>query len=215
MTDIIWGDPIEVNGVRPEWLADDVRHLFLDAENKWYGNLVDWVISEHDGDWSDVRAIRLPVGHPAYLALANGFVPWGGGDEAPADWDGGVVLMRNGSTKTDPAKWAHPWHGGESVDYYDVIGYRAKAERCECFDCNDGAYAEQPAPAIAPELVERALNVVRRVANGGDNGTWWKGEARAILSELEPADPDMGLAKSIAGDVEAIALAIKAARENG
>ena len=193
MSDITWGPAIEVNGVRPKWLADDVR-VYKQHDYPADPSLhEDWQnLPAHQVGWDTASRIRLPVSHPAYLALANGFVPWGGGDEAPADWDEGEVLWATGQVM--PAgDWErhHSYIAGRCY----IIGYRRRTE--------------QPAPAIAPELVERMIAFVRIRAFDGSK------EAKAILAELEPADPDLELAKSIAGDVEAIALAIKAARENG
>ena len=37
MTDITWGEPIEVNGVRPDWLGRGDQVLFENTENDWLG----------------------------------------------------------------------------------------------------------------------------------------------------------------------------------
>lgn len=190
MTDTEWGAPIEVNGVRPGWLRGDERHMFRDAAGEWYGEYVDWIIREHDeGDrWADdVMAIRLPANHPYYLATSRGFTYWPGGESAPADWDGGDTLMRDGEILNTTLEAEPFWRHG--LGDGDIIGYRKRTEQ----------------PAIAPELVERMVAFVK-AHRGFDD------EADAIIRAL---DPDLALAKSINGDVEAIAAAIRAARENG
>lgn len=129
------------------------------------------------------------------IATSRGFTYWPGGESAPEDWDGGEVLDAYGGV--NGPDWIGRWTNiGEG--YPNIIGYRKRTE--------------QPAPSIAPELVERMVRLVRNCAEG--YGPLPYIEARAILAELEP-DPDLTLAKSIVGDAEAIALAIKAARENG
>lgn len=199
MSDIEWGAPIEVNGVRPGWLRrSDAVARGIKTGAGWVGVGADdpYCDAVENWYWGGIIAIRLPANHPYYLATSRGFTYWPGGESAPADYDGGPVLVRSGD-ETSMGGWGDDeyWqHDGLSVD---TIGYRKRTE--------------QPAPAIAPELVERMVRLVKLAASGSEV----MHRARAILAELEPADPDMELAKSINGDVEAIAAAIKAARENG
>ena len=128
---IRWGEEIEVNGVRPEWLRGRVL-CDLKTSCGWRnegGELAaapaeDWAWSQRDGE-PCILAIRLPSDHFAYTALAAGFELWGGGDEAPKDWDGDLhgVIVRCGATIGNYASyWQHT--GGE----YDIIGYRKRAE---------------------------------------------------------------------------------------
>lgn len=56
------------------------------------------------------------------LAVERGFTYWPGGDAAPADWDGGEVLLRKGE-KCNPAYWA--W--SKFIPTHDIIGYRKKS----------------------------------------------------------------------------------------
>ena len=186
MTDIEWGAEIAVNGVQPEWLRnqDDVR----DVDPSWHTN---GEVRKADGwYWPKMKAIRLPANHSYYLATSRGFTYWPGGESAPDDWDGGDCLDCDGNMLSARNVWDSDW------PRRTVIGYRKRTE--------------QPTPAIAPELVERAFALIRDIAN---LETFHGVEARAIMAKLEP-DPDLTLAKSIMGDAEAIALAIKAAREN-
>ena len=56
------------------------------------------------------------------IAIKAGFEPWGGGDSAPEDWDGGEVLFRNNLT----GRPVRPWNGrGFS---HDIIGYRKRTK---------------------------------------------------------------------------------------
>lgn len=130
---IKWGDPIECNGVRPDWLRDDEQQIaFQDHYGDWYGDAakVPWFARELDIE--QPQHIRLPAGHPAYVALARGFTPWSGGESAPDDWDGGTVLVLDGCGT--PAQWKDPreintaklenWSGeGNAVQ---IIGYRKR-----------------------------------------------------------------------------------------
>lgn len=120
---IKWGDPIECNGVRPDWLRGHVPF-------EWSQDGVDFTpsaLGDPEGyDWSELTAFRLPADHPAYVALARGFTPWGGGESAPDDWDGGAVLLRLGSELfcgyTNPPYWEDRGTEGS------VIGYRKRVE---------------------------------------------------------------------------------------
>lgn len=202
MTYIEWGPAIEVNGVRPDWLRDGDK-----VNPAWH---YDGAISEYGYEVKDNRKIvcveklahiRLAASHPYYLATSRGFTYWPGGDSAPADWDGGDVLDAYGSV--NGPDWIGRWTNiGDG--YHNIIGYRKRTEQ----------------PAIALELVERMVAFVRECAgvtnvNSFDLVDSIRDDANAILAELTPPDPDLTLAKSIMGDADAIALAIKAARENG
>lgn len=203
MTDIGWGAEIAVDGKRLDWLTDAET-----SSIKWsvHTSPHDFGVSQPDvwkrfgnHDWEALHAIRLPASHPYYLATSRGFTYWPGGENAPEDWDGGEVLIGDGRIEhPGNSSWA-----AHCPNWCCLIGYRKRAE--------------QPAPAIAPELVERMATAIQRHVRGFVNirqGYTVEAEFRAIAAELSPPDPDLTLAKSIVGDAEAIALAIKAAREN-
>lgn len=102
-------------------------------------------------------------------------------------------------TSVNKENWSGTaWHA-------QIIGYRKRAE--------------QPAPAIAPELVERMVALVCKLRDLYSSEAYdsidWVIEVQELADKVSPIDPDLTLAKSIVGDAEAIALAIKAARENG
>lgn len=129
-----WGEPIEVDGVRPDWLRDDVMVKDCDP-GKATHNVVR--VAMH-WDWQKVKAIRLPASHPHYHkpTLPEGFKPWHGGDTAPDDWDGGDVLRRGDPAyRIRPCSWLAPyednqrwtWENGH-LAFADIIGYRPKAE---------------------------------------------------------------------------------------
>lgn len=132
MTDIVWGGPITVNEKRPIWLKDDdILRWYrndgkgYDWENRYYKHTNLRMLS-----WCGVDTIRLPADHWAYLAIAKGFEPWLGSPErkAPSDWDGGLVLRRDGDIDTVgpyPASWDHI---PNYAPHRDVIGYRKKEE---------------------------------------------------------------------------------------
>lgn len=104
---IKWGDPIECNGVRPDWLRDGERLQWahsLNASPRWTETLSD-ELNFATGKPHQISHIRLPADHPAYVALARGFTPWSGGESAPDDWDGGAVLLRDGEVWTHPVTW--------------------------------------------------------------------------------------------------------------
>lgn len=126
-----WGREIEVNGVRPDWLRGRVV-CDLRTRAGWCNSdetvpalsiAEKWAWSHQSGE-PNILAIRLPADSIAYRALDAGFTPWFGGDEAPADWDGGDVLWENGG-QSQAGDWQH------STNYTRfqcrIIGYRKKA----------------------------------------------------------------------------------------
>ena len=130
---IKWGDPIECNGVRPDWLRDDEPCTVQWAANpfgeeKWSvfdgGEYTAWAF------WGsgEVKAFRVRDDHPAYVALARGFHPWSGGERAPDDWDGGAVLQRCGleASSAGLISWVWPWWRAGAPEDYDIIGYRKR-----------------------------------------------------------------------------------------
>lgn len=133
MTDITWGAAIPVNGVKPVWLRDDDKISTYCGEGMWsnyapcHAAISEW--------WDNVspNEIRLPSNHPAYIAIENGFEPWAGSPEqkAPNDWDGGLVLRRNGDIDAIgcfPASWSHI---ANINPHRDVIGYRKRQPKVE------------------------------------------------------------------------------------
>lgn len=130
---MIWGDPIEVNGIRPAWLADDERIQWMKGQD-WRGPC-----DAKDHNWgpyihtpnTETAAIRLSADHFAYLAIAKGYQPWGGGDSAPEDWDSGEVLLRGGYTyqpdKSLDEVWTwEPKNDPRDMASEDCVGYKRK-----------------------------------------------------------------------------------------
>ena len=81
---------------------------------------------------------------------ARGFVPWGGGDASPADWDRGHVLVEDttrgwvGRYLLGARNQDECWK--QSKGFLKVIGYRRKP-------------TEQT--AYSPELVDRMVGLIR------------------------------------------------------
>lgn len=188
-----WGDPIEVNGERPVWLGDDDLLQFQTIGNR-HGK---WLPDEgicggrkwRNSAWTSVQRIRLTADHWAYEALRRGMVPWAGGDEAPDDWDGGEVLLRDNATSDSIDDWGRE----VSEDDRDIIGYKRRSL--------------EPAPEgapLSPDLVDRMVQLVREFA--GDDydhnfGPIWS-DVRNIAAELppEPIDPVVARAREIVAE---------------
>lgn len=127
-----WGDLIETNGERPDWLRDGEQIACLNRADDWVGPRT--ALPGNDHIWQWLRAFKLPAGHPYYTATRAGFTYWPGGESAPDDWDGGDVLLRDGDTWCpSPIDLAHPnWQRGYEGDPdryadIDIIGYRKRA----------------------------------------------------------------------------------------
>lgn len=127
-----WGPEIKVDGVQPKWLSGDtVMQWKKPGSADWGGSCRamdhNWGPYIHTSN-TETTFIRLHGDHFAYTAIAKGFTPWGGGSEAPMDWDGFAVLTRNGDL-VDPYGGGDPRHSrlwnndGLSVD---IIGYHPK-----------------------------------------------------------------------------------------
>jgi len=129
MAGIEWGKPIAVDGKRPAWLRDSDQLMHHDKfSDNWHGECVRWWVYELKDDWPLTDLICLPANSPVYTALEAGFVPWAGGDTAPADWDGGEVLWESGSLSS-PGDWRHT---AKYAEYKArIIGYKRKAEVVE------------------------------------------------------------------------------------
>lgn len=132
---IFWGAKIDAaNDGKPlPWLKDDEQVFCHWGEETCGGPYhVDCVHG-----WGDGFKIRLPADHFAYTAIAEGFEPWGGGENPPADWDGdaNAILYRDGKNP-DYRAWVHFGSGP------DIIGYKRKV---------DAAQYTVPAPDIAPQ----------------------------------------------------------------
>lgn len=125
---IEWGNAIQVDGVRPDWLRDDGK-IAARGQFDWYAP----ADLDVDITWCQMTEIKLPANHAYYAATSRGFKYWPGGADAPSDWDGGVVLVQDGGGKFDrhiykPRTIRRPdprnWAGiGSSVP---IIGYKAK-----------------------------------------------------------------------------------------
>lgn len=126
-----WGEVIEVNGVRPDWLRDDevVDWSHHKSSGRVHAAGLAW--AGQPGYDNAVKTIRLPADHPYYTVQAHNakhgtnFAYWPGGDNAPDDWDGGEILFRAGTTSSS-GDWIWSRYG-ESCEPGHIIGYTRKA----------------------------------------------------------------------------------------
>lgn len=119
---------------RPTWIADD------DKIKVMRGKLILIVDIPRMIGWGNPdHSYYIPANHWAVAPLRAGYEPWPGGERAPADWDGGEVLLRIGTIVPQGRylfRWDHEQNAG------DIIGYRKRA-----------------APIAVP--VEQPINMVR------------------------------------------------------
>jgi hypothetical protein len=120
MDEIVWGDEIPVNGVRPTWLRG-CDLVDLKTSEGWRYSKSGVSRDPKRYSWAHVDgtpcilSIRLRPDHSYYTATTEGFTYWPGGNEAPEDWDGGEVLLRRDGCLRSP-------------HLRSIIGYRKRAE---------------------------------------------------------------------------------------
>lgn len=193
--DIVWVDPIAVDGKRPGWL--EKSDMFLAK------GLKAWYSSPWGGDhlqlpqWEPVSHIRLPADHPYYrqpASIPEGMKAWHGGDEAPADWDSDkpIAVDNNGNMEL---RYGYRWNWSREA----VTPYGQKLLRVV-------AYTPQPIPQAdtKPDVTTRMEALVRRMVEQ-DPALYWRDirdEARAIVALLpEPVDPDLIEARECVAEV--------------
>lgn len=134
MSDIVWGDPIEVNGVRPDWLKDGDRVDWCWKQDRWeaafdQSNYPTGTTADRLGWENGVHSIRLPASHPYYTVQrynaehGTSFVYWPGGDNAPDDWDGGGILNGDGEAYNGFHGYDWCYRGATKI-----IGYTRRTE---------------------------------------------------------------------------------------
>lgn len=129
MTNITWGPEIAVNGVKPEFIADDDVCAVFSCDMIWCG--LENVLPARAYIWDQkITAIRLPADHWAYPVIEKGFWPWAGGDRAPEDWDGGEVLLRDKRVirVSFHDMQLDGWRHIPADQYSDIIGYRRRPD---------------------------------------------------------------------------------------
>lgn len=160
-----WGDPIPVDGKRPDWLRDDDVIQWSKHTSAWlpsFGYPAEhYVQIDYD---VNINYIRLSVDHPYYVATSKGFTYWPGGNAAPEDWDEGFVLLRQGEEVH--GNFIGYWDHRETIPHSDIIGYRKRTVDDETSNHMVAAPApdiESPmfvpqAPAITPEFIALVVN---------------------------------------------------------
>jgi hypothetical protein len=122
MDEIVWGAEIPVNGVCPTWLRTSDTVDLKTSEGWRYsksgvaGDPRTYSWTQADGT-PCILSIRLRPDHSYYTATTEGFTYWPGGNEAPEDWDGGEVLLRDGCLRSPHLRSSS-----------SIIGYRKRAE---------------------------------------------------------------------------------------
>jgi hypothetical protein len=71
-------------------------------------------------------ASAIPLANQNTDSVLEGMVPWTGGDEAPADWDGGAVKLRDGTITTCKPGEYDTWQWGEEGEG-SIVAYTSKS----------------------------------------------------------------------------------------
>lgn len=149
------------------------------------------------------------------VEIPAGMVPWHGGDSAPADWDGGAVLLRNGERDNGQAgnDWRHTDLAFEDSDT-DIIAYTPKptasggGEREAVQRENEEAeIADNAVNFVFDQLAAKLGLAEWRVVEGSEE---WEGDVSATLHALLI---DAGIIDDETGAVAT--LAQPATREDG
>jgi len=181
---IVWGDSIPVKGVRPAWLRDESIQWAVRTSPGYFTETTAASVRTFDReDWAAIVSIRLPADHPYYKATAEGFTYWPGGSEAPADWDGGEVLVKDTHVRVIQNPEPHNWSGTKWRA--KIIGYRQRV-----------------ADTWQPD--ERAVDAVVAWLDAHD----YMIVAERIIEHFypTPVDPDLIEARRIAADLSKFAL---------
>ena len=211
----IWGDPIEVNGICPEWLTkDDVCDIHTSC---WRYSHETRPHTSHPGAWAwkhgsgnvNITKIRLPKTHPYYtvqkynLDHGTGFVYWPGGETMPDDYEDGLCLWRGGYAmeSCQTCRWNH------ECNDFDIIGYTKKEEQKMANDFppdwaiekaiagNNGIDCYETPWTV--EEIKRSGRILRYTAMALDFAQY--------IAEHEPApiviDPDLLLAREVVAAV--------------
>jgi len=157
-----WGDPIAVDGKRPEWFrqSDHGCIAVVGKGTTWEERQEtdeNTIPDVDDWDWPMIDVVQLPASHPYYLATSRGFTYWPGGDEAPSDWDGNAVLHRDGVWSPTAPRF-HPWRHINTDS--DVIGYRRKPEEPACNCLGDEWSIDCPVHILPPTMPDNAFQEV-------------------------------------------------------
>lgn len=118
-----WGPPLtgaQMKMLRAAGLPDGTAYDWLHSSGRW-------ILQRLSSDIDMYGKHRLPADHPAYTLLKAGWLDgrnvalWFGGESAPDDWDGGRVLLNDGTFAEERIVKAMPWDCG-------IIAYIRKAE---------------------------------------------------------------------------------------
>jgi len=189
-----WGDPIPVDGQRPTWLADDDLIQWSEsAERLWLPrrgiNASFYDQSDYD---ENIKFIRLPVDHWAYPAIQKGFTPWQGGEAAPDDWDGGQVLHRQPTARTDGRSNHHWIHGtpGGLHSASDIIGYRKHSTEHTIVNV-----IKENRDTVRAALAEDPVETLKQAAPASHRGTIGIGSRLKSFKwhEHSPPKPEGGI----------------------
>lgn len=177
-----FGAEIAVHGM-PAWLADDEQVM-----GKWR----DWfdcpTNKSHYANPTSITAIRLPADHWTYPVIAAGFEPWGGGDDAPEDWDGGACMMRSTHLLEcafhNQPRWTHLNSAS------DIIGYKRKvAPGSEVWD---RALMNTPTPADTVTIPTMTKGEARGKAVAYSD-RWLADELKTVQDVIMAVYTDLGL----------------------
>ena len=130
-----------------------------------------------------------PVEAPS---IPSGMKPWHGGDAAPADWDGGPVLFRNGTVQSGAlSSWSHPWDAGVagesavagSTNPFDITAYTPRPVEEAAQTGEDGDGGEAITAAAKRMVAVQGMDWAE--LDGSDIGYWESLAAVALPSLSE------------------------------
>ena len=145
-----------------------------------------------DEEAATLTAALSPQALPAPGEVPEGMKPWAGSDAAPVDWDGGPVVLRNGSTMF-PSNVSLAYHANGTNRWnhqrenrnpdWDIIAYSAALTP----DATQTREAELVAAAQA--VLDNADRPGSRMQFGNDGDVWidHKEVDQTVLDRLSAA----------------------------
>lgn len=215
-----WGQPIKVDGKRPEWLGkhDPILYEHRSDERGKFGIGAHWHWKRHD--WECVTSIRLPADDPRYrqeglteaerrfaAVVADNERLRARVDELLAANNRMVAERR---AEAERVEWAHGMIAGQEKVIADL---RSDLDGARHENGAAWGIVEQQNKLLAEAAArfreyekhhdERARAGITKAMNASNKGDWWR-QAKVAKESTEKAERNANMAMRLAAAVEPI-----------